>query len=73
VSWCGWERDINICAPPNRVALPQKLINDVRADKARGTSDLKIVGPVRSLSFEAKSSPETYEDKRHDDDGEDGI
>jgi len=31
---------IYICAPPNRVALPQELIDDVRADKARGTSDL---------------------------------
>ena len=74
MSWCGWEKDIYICAPPNRVTLPQKLINDVRADKARGTSDL-IIGPVRSLSlkFEAKSSSETYEDKRHDDDGEYGV
>ena len=49
--------------------MPQEFINDVRADRARGTSDL-IIGPVRSLSFEAKSISDTYEDKRHDDDGE---
>ena len=65
------KKRIYICAPPNRVILPQKLINNVRADKARGTSDL-IIGPVRSVSFEAKSSSDTYEDKRHDDDGEYG-
>jgi len=64
---------MHICAPPNRVALPQKLINDVRADKARGTSNLNMVGPVRSLSFDAKISSETYEDKRHDDDGVDEV
>jgi hypothetical protein len=55
--------------------LPQKFINDVRADKAGGTSDL-MIGTVRSQPFEAKSSSETYENKRHDDDdddGEDGI
>jgi hypothetical protein len=62
-----------MCLPPNRVTLAQKFINNVRANKARGTSDL-MIGTVRSQPFEAKSSSETYENKRHDDkDGEDVI
>jgi len=44
-----------ICVPPNRVTLPQELINDVRTDKARCTSDL-IIDPtgMRPLSFESE-------------------
>ena len=36
--------------PPNSITFSQKFADDVRANKTRGTSDLQINKPVRTLA-----------------------
>jgi hypothetical protein len=58
-------RQANICAPSDRIALPQKLVNDMRADKARCTGNLK--GLSDHSRRKTNKSVVTYKDERHAD------
>ena len=40
----------NMHEPPNSITFSQKFADDVRANKTRGTSDLQINKPVRTLA-----------------------